>query len=205
MKNFLYIAIFATASLAQGNVLKSEGASELVDARDELGAISTYISGREQRLMMRGKDFDIFGRPQDPRRAQQANQAGKVAAVKQKVELPLQQIVDALPVTMIDTLGDRVVMSGAPPFKVGQTLELNYQGEKVVLIFEGARSNGAYFREQKSKKLKIHKMTRLAKGITKGNKETFIAGGIQKEGSNQPQKINLDMNMSRGPGGPGPN
>ena len=205
MKNFLTLVIFASTALAQGNSPASKEAVVVLDARDQLPAIANYIHGRKEHLAMRDRAYDIFGLPQDPKKARRAQQGSKVAAAKPKVELPLQEIVDALPVTMIDTLGDRVVMSGAPPFSKGETLELDYKGQKVILIFEGSRSSGAYFRDAQSKKLRAHKMTRLPKGIQQGNNKQFTAGGIHKEGSDGPKKIKLDLNFPPGPGGPGPN
>ena len=202
MKIFFYIAILASASFAQGSDPPSQQASTLIDARDHLGTIQSYIVGRERNLVMRDKSHCMFGCPQDPAKAKRAQQSNRVTGVQKKTELPLQEIVDALPVTMIDTLGDRVVMTGAPPFSKGQTLELDYKGEKVVLIFEGSRSTGAYFRDAKTKKLKAHQISRLAKGITQGAPKRSFAGGIHKEGSDGPKKITLDFTNS---GGPPPN
>ena len=204
MKTFLSIAILAFPALAQGNNSQSGNAGGLVDARDELSSVTTYIQDREKKFAIQGKTFDMFGLPQNPRKAQQAQQARKVATAAPKVALPLQEIVDALPVTMIDPMSDKVVLRGAPPFSKGQTLELVYHGQKVVLIFEGSRANGAYFRDMKSRKLKLHRMMQLPKGIKPGNDKRLIAGGIRKQNDSQHQKIELNLTLPGGPRGPAP-
>ena len=102
---------------------------------------------------------------------------------------------------MIDPLGDRVLLSGTPPIRKGETLELAYQGQKVLLKFEGARSNGAYFRDVKTKKLGLRTMTKLAAGIQKGNHTQKVPGAIREINLNQPQRpipINLNSVSSAG-------
>ena len=204
MKIFLSIALLTSTSFAQEMSSKGEEVAAFIDARDELGSIETYIDGREKVFAIQGKSNDMFGLPQDPKKAQQVQQVTRAAVSEPTVALPLQEIVDALPVTMIDPAGDRVIMSGAPPFSKGQTFELNYRGRPVVLIFEGSRTNGAYFREMKSRKLKLHRMMKLPKGIKKGVHGQAIAKGINRVNPNQPEKFMLDINVSGGPGGPPP-
>ncbi|MGJ8725557.1 MAG: hypothetical protein ACSHYB_13445 [Roseibacillus sp.] len=201
MKNLLYTLIFASASFAQAAEQKSGEMTLSIDARDELGAIDDFIEGRKELLAIQGKEFDMFGRPQDPKKAKLSKQKKVVAVVQPKPTIPLQRILDALPVTMIDPMGDRVVLSGVPPLSKGETLELAFQGQTVVLRFEGSRSTGAYFREMKSKKLGLRKMTRLPKGIKQGSHGQSIAGGIHEVDTSQPKNIKLDLNL---PGGPGP-
>lgn len=169
--------------------------SGLSDARDNLGTIDQFIANKKSLFAITGQKKDIFGRSQDPKKAAVEQRAKEVTAVKPKASIPLQQILDALPVTMIDPLGDRVVLTGSPPISKGETLELAFQGQTVMLRFEGARSTGAYFREMKSKKLGLRKMTRLPKGIKSGNQKMEIAEGVHHLIPNKPQNIKLDLNL----------
>lgn len=168
----------------------------LSDARDHLGTISNFIADKKGRLAIRNQKVDMFGLPQDPKKAKAIQQQKKVEVAKIEPTIPLQKVLDALPITMIDPMGDRVVMKGAPPIRKGETLELAFGGQTIMLRFEGARSTGAYFREMKTKKLGLRKMKRLPAGIKRGiEPERPIAGGIHQVDENKPQTIKMDLNQ----------
>ena len=194
-------ALFLACTSLGANT-QQPGESHLVDARDQLGTISKYIAERKANFAIEGMHMDMFGKPQDPKRAQVIQQQKKVAVTKTDTKIPLQEILNALPITMIDPLGDRVVLKGNPPMSKGETLALSFQGQSVILRFEGSRSTGAYFREMKTKKLGLRKMIRLPKGIKQGSHGKSLAGGIHEENSDKPRQIKLDLNF---PGSAPPN
>lgn len=195
MKNFVLGVVFCSSlAFAQGEANAEESLS---DARDHLREIKTFIAGKKSALAISGQKMDMFGKPQDPQKAAVERKKKAVAVSNpQSAEIPLQRIVDALPVTMIDPLGDRVLMNGAPPIRAGETLEMAFQGQKLLLRFEGARSTGAYFRDVKSKKLALRKMTRLPNGVHRGIKATDSTDSIQKIEPDKAMTIKVDLDMN---------
>lgn len=186
-------------TLCLGSIAQAQSPDTgLKDARDHLDKIDEFIATKRSNLVTNGATNGIFGRPQNPKKARVEKKTRVAAIEKPKAQLPLQKIVDALPVTLVDPVHDRVVLSGAPPLRVGEKLELAYEGRKVILKFEGSRSQGAYFREEMSKKLALHKMTRLPKGIALGNKSQKGSDAIRKIDLNQgSQTIKVDLNMAK--------
>jgi multidrug efflux pump subunit AcrB len=188
-------AVFSSSLLVSAQV-PSQASTELSnDARDHLNDIDRFIAQRKSSFAISGKKMDVFGLPQDPKKAQaEKEKVAKVAKAKPKPSVPLQKIVDALPVTLIDPVHDRVVLSGAPPLQVGETLELAYKGQTIMLRFEGSRSSGAYFRDMKSQELRLRQMTRLPKGISKGNTNQTGNDAIRKIDLNKTQSFKIDLN-----------
>ncbi|GHC40727.1 hypothetical protein [Roseibacillus persicicus] len=196
-KVFSILATFAISSPALAQGANASKGKVLVDARDQIGAIQEYISQQKSKLAIQGKSTDIFGLPQDPKKAKAiAVATTKRTEVVKKPTLPLQRVLDALPLTMMDPVGNRIIINGSPPIKAGENLELAVGGETVLLRLEGVRSNGAYFRDMKTKKLGLRSMTKLPKGIQRGGTRSNGPKEIQRIDLNQSQTIKVDLDLA---------
>lgn len=196
-KVFSILATFAISSPALAQGANASKGKVLVDARDQIGAIQEYISQQKSKLAIQGKSTDIFGLPQDPKKAKAiAVATTKRTEVVKKPTLPLQRVLDALPLTMMDPVGNRIIINGSPPIKAGENLELAVGGETVLLRLEGVRSNGAYFRDMKTKKLGLRSMTKLPEGIQRGGTRSNGPKEIQRIDLNQSQTIKVDLDLA---------
>lgn len=193
----------ATALLVANSTFGQNGASSsavvLVDARDHIGSIQDYISQQKANLAIGGKEKDIFGLPQDPKKAKALEVATKAPEREvKKPTLPLQRVLDALPLTMMDPVGNRVIVNGKPPLRAGENLELTVAKETLTLRLEGVRSNGAYFRDLSTGELGLRSMTKLPEGIQRGGVRPDGPKEIQRIDLDQPQAIKVNLDLANG-------
>ena len=174
--SFLVLSSLIALGQEEGNKVAS-----IEDAKDFLGNTSSYVAKKRISLAIQSQTFDIFGKPQNPQKERQRIQVREkqVAQAPKEQSVPAQNIVDALQLTMIDTLNDQVILDGVGSVKAGQTLEFAIDGEAVAIRFEGARPQGAYFRDVRTKKLLLRPMTKLAQGILKGNQNSDDSKNIR--------------------------
>ena len=182
----LFVAV--TSSFAQG------GTAVSTDARDHLGAVEQFVNAKKKELATARLQTCIFGCPQDPVKARRqiAKEAPK-RLQQARAEVPLSDVLNALPLTLIDPVGKRVIMTGAPPIKVGETLEVAFGSDVILLRLEEVRSQGAYFRDMKTKKVDLCSLSKLPSGISQNNGKGTAGNGIHRVSPNKPKSIKLDL------------
>ena len=187
MKNKILTTILAGASLLQGS------SDDFRDARDHLGETKNFISQKRSKLAIQSRPLDIFGLPQNPKKVRELEKKVHAQPVAQARKIPFQQIIDTLPVTLMNPGSDLLILEGTGSVRAGRTLEFNYEGKQVQLRLEGVRANGAYFRDLESKKLLLLSNQRLPKGIKRGNKNSSEGNGIARVGSKNSAPIQIDL------------
>lgn len=162
------------------------------DPRDLLAYIPAYVQDKESKMLINSTDLDIFGLPQDLKAIEQKKAEAKERTVAKKAGPAINRVLVALPMTLIDPVGNRIVLDGGPPLRAGETLEVNFGGSNVRLRLDGVRSQGAYFTDLDTGDRGLRPMTRLAAGIAKAGGRTAPSQGIQLAGSNQPRRIEIE-------------
>lgn len=184
--------LFFGCSFAQAQEVTVE------DARDHLSDTAAYISEKRSKLTISPNGIDIFGRPQNLQKAKLANSnrgTNTVTPAAPKREIPFQNIVDELPITLMNPVDDLVILEGAGAIRAGQIVEFPYDGKPVQLRFEGVRAKGAYFRDLESRKLVLRSNKRLGEGIKAGNKRS-TAKGIRELATDRAAPIPIQLNLS---------
>lgn len=163
------------------------------DARDHLANTKSFITQKRSKLAIQSRSLDIFGLPQNPKKAREIEQKVHRQPVAQARRIPFQKIVDSLPVTLMNPGSDLLILEGAGPVRAGRTLEFSYEGKPVQLRLEGVRANGAYFRDLKSRKLVLLSNQKMPEGIKRGNQNAAKGDGIQLVGPDKAAPINIDI------------
>ena len=187
-KTYILTVLLSACPLLQGATEVSN------DARDHLANTKSFITKKRSKLAIKSRSMDIFGLPQNPKRAREAQVNVQQRAVTQVKDVPFQKIVDTLPVTLMNPGSNLLILEGAGTIRAGRTIEFAYEGNPVQLRLEGVRSNGAYFRDLKSRKLILLSNQKLASGIKQGSGITPSGEGIQRVDLNKPASINIDLN-----------
>lgn len=206
--SFASTLLLLTSASLLGSTQGQDAATQVFkDPRDFLGSIESYISERKEGLAMKGRSRDIFGLHQDPvqAKAQEVASAPKPVAF-QKPAIPLQAVVDAIPITLVDSRNGRVVMQGSPPLNKGEVVEVAVGTETVRLRLEGVNANGAYFRDLKTQQLGLRSNRRQAEGIARIAGTREVPSSIQKIDLGQKQalkiSVNLDLAATKAPNQP---
>ena len=192
MKSLTQILFLLGAFSIQGMAVEVE------DARDHLANTRGFIATKRANLAIQSRAEDIFGRPQNPKKAREvaATQIKKVAPKARQI--PFTRILDTLPVTLMNPGSDLLILEGAGPIRAGRTIEFTFEGQPVQLRLEGVRTNGAYFRDLKSRKLHLLSNRRLPEGIKKGNQSPTDTNGIQKINPDRSAPIPIELNLAAG-------
>ncbi len=182
--------VFVSVSISNGQTSKSETKNSLatLSTRDALDSIEDFIAQKSENFAIKNQEFDIFGKPQNPSKEVAQVESQRVQEV-QKPKVPLQKLIDELEVSVADPTNQRVVFQHNQTVRRGEKIQLDYQGNAVVFVFEGCRPDYLYFRDIESKELIVKNLRRLANGISKGKSGT--SSGIQKIGSGTPQVIKI--------------
>lgn len=193
MKNTSPLSLLLLSSFAALGSLGAEEVDLNGDPRDLLAYIPAYVQDKESKMLLNSAGIDIFGLPQDLKAVEQENVTAKRRTVAKKAGPAIDRVLGALPMTLIDPVGNRIVLDGGPPLRAGETLEVNFGGRNVRLRLDGVRSQGAYFTNLDTGDRGLRPMTRLASGIAKAGGRTAPSKGIQRAGSNQPRRIEVEL------------
>lgn len=173
---------------------------EMNDARDHLDQIQTFVTHKRKLLAISSQSHDIFGRPQNPQKAAEIAQTRIQAPTQKKKaqKIPMQTIVDNFSLTLMDTANNLVIIKDNGAIRAGQTIAFDYQGEPVQLKLETVRSDGAWFRDVKTRKLFLSAAQKPRAGIQRGGNRSPSNFGIKRINSkgSRSEPVRIELNQT---------
>lgn len=192
MKTLRTLPILASSFFASLGLVGAQEVDLNDDPRDLLAHIPAYVQDKEAKMLLNSVEIDVFGLPQDLKAIEEKKAEVKQQVAQRKAGPAINQVLKALPMTLIDPVGNRIVLDGGPPLRAGETLEVSFGGLNVRLRLDGVRSQGAYFTDLDSGDHGLRPMTRLATGIAVAGGRSAPYKGIQNAGSQQPRRIEIE-------------